>query len=304
MSTPQDIAQQWLSHLAVERGVSANTLSNYRRDVQRYLDWLAAVGRASLDEVTTQDVEAYVADLRRGDKASQRRALSASSAGRALVVARGLHKFAVAEGELAVDVAEEVSPPNTARHLPDTLSVEEVSLLIEATSIDTPIGLRDRALLELLYGTGARISEVTSLLVDDLTHHDGYLKVTGKGGKQRIVPLGTMAQRAVSDYLVRGRPALAKGKTHVALLNQRGGALSRQSAWAIIKAAAQRAGIAKDISPHTLRHSYATHLLEGGADVRVVQELLGHSSVTTTQIYTHVTATNLRNVWAASHPRA
>ena len=294
------IADTWLDHLAVERGLSENTLTNYCRDLNRYLDWLEEAGRTDLADVSTTDVEAYVADLRRSG-------LAASSAGRALVVARGLHKFAVREGVLGVDVAAEVSPPSTGRHLPDTLSVDEVATLIESVPTDdlaTPLDLRDRALLELLYGTGARISEVTGLLVDDVTDTDGILRISGKGGKQRLVPVGSKALEAVEAYLVRARPVLAQGKSHALLLNTRGGALSRQSAWAVLKKAAERAGLDMDISPHTLRHSYATHLLEGGADVRVVQELLGHSSVTTTQIYTHVTAENLRQVWREAHPRA
>ncbi|MFV8380070.1 site-specific tyrosine recombinase XerD [Corynebacterium hindlerae] len=304
MTSPAELASEWLSHLAVERGASANTLSNYRRDVQRYLSWLDAAGIRDLAAVTAQDLENYVADLRRGDPSVGRRPLAASSSGRALVVARGLHKFAVAEGKLAVDVAAEVSPPAAGKHLPDTLTVEQVATLIDATSRESVVGLRDRALLELLYGTGARISEITALTVDDVASGEGMIQVTGKGDKQRLVPFGSLAQQAVSEYLVRGRPALSKGKTHALLLNKRGGALSRQSAWGIIKDAATRAGLDVDISPHTLRHSFATHLLEGGADVRVVQELLGHSSVTTTQIYTHITAANLREVWNTSHPRA
>ncbi|MEJ5996648.1 site-specific tyrosine recombinase XerD [Corynebacterium sp. H130] len=304
MTSPRGIAQEWLSHLAVERGASPNTLSNYKRDLDRYVGWLEEAGITDLNDVTSGHLETYVAEMRRGNPAQGRKPLAASSSARALVVARGLHKFAVAEGALNVDVAAAVSPPAAAQHLPDTLSVAEVSRLIDATSPETPIGLRDRALLELLYGTGARISEVTALTVDDLHTEDAMLRVTGKGNKQRLVPLGSMARQAVEDYFVRGRPALSKGKSHAALLNKRGGALSRQSAWGIIKDAAQRAGIDKDISPHTLRHSFATHLLEGGADIRVVQELLGHSSVTTTQIYTHVTAANLRQVWNSAHPRA
>ncbi|AKK03055.1 site-specific tyrosine recombinase XerD [Corynebacterium epidermidicanis] len=304
MTDPAVIAEQWLSHLAVERGLSANTLSNYRRDIARYLGWLSEIGRTDFSKVSTTDIENYVAELRRADPDTERKPLSAASAGRALVVARGLHKFAVAEGALEVDVAAEVSPPQVGKHLPDTLSIDEVAALIEKTPTDTAVGVRDRALLELLYGTGMRVSEAVGLLVDDLTQQDGVLKITGKGNKQRIVPVGTHAQEAMEAYLVRARPALSQGKTHAAFLNTRGGALSRQSAWGIIKAAAERAGIAKEISPHTLRHSYATHLLQGGADVRVVQELLGHSSVTTTQIYTHVSANNLRAVWASSHPRA
>ena len=298
--TARDVATTWLDHLAVERGLSDNTLSNYRRDVERYLTWLDEAGRDELADVATADVEAYVADLRRSG-------LAASSAGRALVVARGLHRFAVREGIVDVDVAADVSPPATGRHLPDTLSIDEVTQLIDAVpdgEYADALDLRDKALLELLYGTGARISEVMGLTVDDVTDNDGILRITGKGNKQRLVPIGSKAVEAVEAYLVRARPLLAQGKSHALLLNTRGGALSRQSAWAILKNAAARAGLDKDISPHTLRHSYATHLLEGGADVRVVQELLGHSSVTTTQIYTHVTAENLRQVWREAHPRA
>lgn len=300
MSNPHDIAATWLNHLAVERGLSDNTLSNYRRDLRRYLDWLDNAGLGDLGAVAATDVEAYVADLRRDG-------LAASSTARALVVARGLHKFAVTEGEIPTDVAADVSPPATGRHLPDTLSIDDVTQLLDAVPTGeyaTPVDLRDRALLELLYGTGARISEITSLTVDDMADNDGILRITGKGDKQRLVPVGSKAVAATDDYLVRARPVFSRGKTHALLLNTRGGTLSRQSAWAVLKNAAARAGLDKDISPHTLRHSYATHLLEGGADVRVVQELLGHSSVITTQIYTHVSAENLRQVWREAHPRA
>ena len=296
------VGQLWLDHLAVERGVSANTLSNYRRDVHRYLDWLEAAGTTDLDDVTAAMLEDYVADLRRGGE--DRKGLAASSASRALVVARGLHKFAVSEGAVAADVAAGVSPPKLGEKLPDTLSIAEVGTLLDACPTDTPTQLRDKALLEVLYATGARISEVLALVVDDIAETRDFIKVTGKGDKQRIVPVGGAAQRALEAYLVRARPALSTGKTHAVFLNKRGGALSRQSAWTIIKDAAARAGIDKDISPHTMRHSFATHLLEGGADVRTVQELLGHASVTTTQIYTHVTPENLREVWSTAHPRS
>ena len=301
----RSLAKTWLTHLAVERGLSANTLSNYRRDVERYCDWLEAAGLDDIRDITTTHVESYVKDLRRGIEGQQ--ALSASSAGRALIVARGLHKFALMEGEVAADVAADVSPPAMGRHLPDTLSINEVALLIDAiphSDIATPVDLRDRALVELLYGTGARISEAIGLAVDDVSDMPEVLRITGKGSKQRIVPFGSMAQQAVREYLVKARPALSKGKSHALFLNQRGGPLSRQSAWAVLKKTVDRAGLDKDISPHTLRHSFATHLLEGGADVRVVQELLGHSSVTTTQIYTHITAESLREVWREAHPRA
>lgn len=282
--------------------MSANTLSNYRRDVERYLNWLADTGKTDLGEVASTDLEDYVADLRRGGDG--KKGLAASSASRALVVARGLHKFAVSEGVVAADVAAGVSPPKLGEKLPDTLSIDEVGMLLDACPDETPTQLRDKALLEILYATGARISEVLALVVDDIAETRDFIKVTGKGDKQRVVPVGGAAQRALEAYLVRGRPALSAGKSHAVFLNKRGGALSRQSAWTIIKDAASRAGLDKEISPHTMRHSFATHLLEGGADVRTVQELLGHASVTTTQIYTHVTPENLREVWTSSHPRS
>lgn len=299
------LAERWLTHLIVERGVSTHTESNYRRDVNRYLTWLERAGITDLAAVSALDVEAYVADLRRGVAGAK--PLATSSVARALVVARGLHKFGVAEGVLPRDVAAEVAPPQQGEQLPDTLSVAEVESLLDSCAGDTPVGVRDRALLELLYATGARVSEVLALNVDDaseLEHGAGVLTVTGKGNKQRLVPVGSHAQDALQAYLVRVRPSFATGKSHALFLNTRGGALSRQSAWTAIKQAAERAGVHKDISPHTLRHSFATHLLEGGADVRTVQELLGHASVTTTQIYTHVTAENLREVWRQAHPRA
>ncbi|MDK8240818.1 MULTISPECIES: site-specific tyrosine recombinase XerD [Corynebacterium] len=300
-----ELAARWLQHLAVERGVSPHTLSNYTRDVNRYTRWLAAAGKSDLATVSATDVEAYVADLRRGVDGA--RPLAASSAARALTVARGLHRFGVEEGVLPADTAAEVSPPSAGEKLPDTLSIGEVATLLDACPTEQPLGLRDKALLETLYATGARVSEVLDLSVDDATaaiDTEGILTVTGKGSKQRLVPLGRHAQDAIEAYLVRGRPVFATGKSHALFLNRRGGALTRQSAWTVIKQAAERAGIDKEISPHTLRHSFATHLLEGGADVRSVQELLGHASVTTTQIYTHVTADSLREVWRSSHPRA
>jgi integrase/recombinase XerD len=200
-----------------------------------------------------------------------------------------------------------VSPPRPPARLPKAISIEDVERLLSAASLgDTPASLRDRALLEVLYGAGARISEAVGLDVDDIDAQEGVVRLFGKGGKERLVPLGSYAAEAVSAYLVRGRPALAsKGKGTAAIfLNQRGGRLSRQSAWSTLRAAAERAGLSGHLSPHTLRHSFATHLLDGGADVRVVQELLGHASVTTTQIYTMVTVQRLREVYAQSHPRA
>jgi len=233
--------------------------------------------------------------------------LSSVSAGRALVAVRGFHRFALREGVTAVDPAHVVRPSGTPRRLPKAISVEQVEALIEAAgSGEDPRAVRDRALLEVLYATGARVSEAIGLDVDDLDLEAGTALLHGKGGKQRLVPVGRMAREAVEAYLVRGRPGLvaAGAGTPALFVNRRGARLSRQSAWSMIRVAAERAGLSADISPHTLRHSYATHLLDGGADVRVVQELLGHVSVTTTQIYTLVTVEKLREVYLTAHPRA
>jgi integrase/recombinase XerD len=264
-------------------------------------------------EIAESDVAGFLTALREGD--DDHPPLSATSAARAVVAVRGLHRFALLDGLVPDDVAHEVRPPTPARRLPKAVPVESVVALIEAAgTVEGPRGLRDRALLELLYGTGARISEAVGLAVDDLDRGQSTVRLAGKGGKERIVPVGSYALRAVEDYLVRARPALAANSRSgvrggALFLNVRGGSLSRQSAWTILRSAAERAGGAHGvdptaISPHTLRHSFATHLLDGGADVRVVQELLGHASVTTTQVYTLVTVDRLREVYATSHPRA
>ena len=232
------------------------------------------------------------------------------SAARALIAVRGLHRFAAAEGLTELDVARAVKPPTPSRRLPKSLTIDEVLALLEGaggdSEADGPLSLRNRAMLELLYSTGARISEAVGLDLDDIDTHARSTLLRGKGGKQRLVPIGRPAITALDAYLVRGRPELARrGKgTPAIFLNARGGRLSRQSAWQVLQDAAERAGITAAVSPHTLRHSFATHLLDGGADVRVVQELLGHASVTTTQIYTLVTVHALREVWAGAHPRA
>jgi integrase/recombinase XerD len=213
----------------------------------------------------------------------------------------------VLEGRTTIDPAGQVQPPSTPKRLPKAISLDAVERVLAAAGPpETPTGLRDRALLELLYGCGARISEAVGCAVDDLDQAEGLVRLHGKGAKQRVVPIGSYAVAAVGAYLVRGRPTLAaRGKgTPAVFLNARGGPLSRQSAWAVLAGAADRAGLTGRVSPHTLRHSFATHLLEGGADVRVVQELLGHASVTTTQLYTQVTADTLREVYTATHPRA
>jgi integrase/recombinase XerD len=295
----------WLTHLDVERGASKHTLSAYRRDLGRWTTYLTSVGVDRPDDVSEQHVTEFLARLREGD--DEHAPLAATSAARTLVAVRGLHRFLALEGVLDADPARRVSPPKTPARLPKAIPVEDVERLLEAASVgDTPASLRDRALLEVLYGTGARISEAVGLDVDDVEGDDGVVRLRGKGGKERIVPLGSYAAEALSAWLVRGRPTFAaRGVGTPALfLNSRGGRLSRQSAWSVLRACAERAHVGGHLSPHTLRHSFATHLLEGGADVRVVQELLGHASVTTTQVYTLVTVQRLREVYAQSHPRA
>ncbi len=302
--------QGYLDHLTIERGVAKNTLSSYRRDLLRYSKHLSDRGIHDLAKVGEDDVSEFLVSLRRGDPDSGAAALSAVSAARALIAVRGLHRFAAAEGLTELDVARAVRPPTPGRRLPKSLTIDEVLALLEAAGGDSPsdgpLTLRNRALLELLYSTGSRISEAVGLDVDDVDTEARSVLLRGKGGKERLVPIGRPAVQALDAYLVRGRPELARrGRgTPVIFLNVRGGRLSRQSAWQVLQDAAERAGITSGVSPHMLRHSFATHLLEGGADVRVVQELLGHASVTTTQIYTLVTVHALREVWAGAHPRA
>lgn len=295
----------WLDHLRVERGLSQHTLRAYARDLDRYRLHLLARGICDPSAVTENDVSAFLAHLRQGDQ--EHPPLAASSAARSLVAVRGFHKFLAVEGETAKDAAQAVTPPPPGRRLPKAISVDEIARLLDAAGVgDTPTSMRDRAILELMYGIGARVSEITGLDVDDVDLDSATVRVVGKGDKERLLPLGRLAADAVQAYLVRARPAFSiAGKGTPALfLNQRGGRLSRQSVWNIIQTCGERAGLNVHLSPHTLRHSYATHLLEGGADVRVVQELLGHASVTTTQIYTLVTVQQLREVFAGSHPRA
>lgn len=308
---PDALAQQirtYLDHLSVERGAARNTLDSYGRDLNRYAARLRSQGIVNLADVDERTVAAFLVALRKGDPDAEIPALAPSSAARALVAVRGLHRFAAAEHLVAADVAREVRPPQAGRRLPKSLSVDDVLRLLDAAggavAVAGPRELRDRALLEVLYSTGARISEAIGLDVDDVDTEGRSVLLRGKGGKERVVPVGRPALEAVDAFLVRGRPALAKRGGPALFLNVRGGRLSRQSAWQVLQDSAYRAGIAAGVSPHTLRHSFATHLLEGGADVRVVQELLGHASVSTTQIYTMVSVTALREVWAGAHPRA
>jgi integrase/recombinase XerD len=303
--------QGYLDYLTAERGVAANTFSSYSRDLRRYVEHLAVRGVANLAEVTEIDVSEFLLTLHRGDPDSGTTGLSTASAARALIAVRGLHRFAAAHGLASSDVANAVKPPSPGRRLPKSLTVSEVLALLTAAGGDSPtdgpLALRSRALLEMLYSTGARISEAISLDIDDVDAQACSAAIRGKGGKYRLVPVGRPAMDALNAYLTRGRPELlgrGGGGTLAVFLNARGGRLSRQSAWQVLQDSARRAGITTGVSPHTLRHSFATHLLNGGADVRVVQELLGHASVSTTQIYALPTVPAMREVWAEAHPRA
>lgn len=313
-SALRQVVSSYLDHLTVERGLSANTLSAYRRDLDRYLYLLAERGVTELVQAGPQEITAYLTWLRAGDE--QHPPLAASSAARAASAVRGLHRFAVREGLVGQDTTRDVRPPVPPRRLPRALEVADVLRLLAAVAVpesagaEQPLLLRDQALLEFLYGTGARISEAVGAAVDDLDLTAGSVLLRGKGGRSRMVPIGGPAASAMQRYLRSARPFLAaagRGTPRV-FLNARGGPLSRQGAWMILRRTAQRVGLPTDgpraVSPHTLRHSYATHLLDGGADVRVVQELLGHASVTTTQVYTLVTVERLREVYATAHPRA
>ena len=325
-------AERFLRHVALELGLSPHSQAAYRRDLTAYAAWLAGRGIRTLDEVTPATLADYVAELGDPDPdpdpetGERRRPLAPASITRRLSTVRGMHRFLFEEGELASNAGATVRTPKRAQRLPKALPIEEVEALLAAAGGDgdaaDPVALRDRALLELLYASGARVSEVTELDVDDLLAQPGrgdawgdperalggggLIRVTGKGSKQRIVPYGSYAGRALAAYLVRARPGMVeRGRGTPALfVGPRGARLSRQSAWLVIRAAAERAGIRSEVSPHTLRHSFATHLLAGGADVRTVQELLGHASVTTTQIYTQVTPDTLREHYLQAHPRA
>ena len=294
--SPQQAVERLLRQLAIERGLSKHTVAAYRRDLTGYLEVLEARGVTDASAISGDDVAAFRSSL-------ADRGLAASSVARHLSAVKALHRWLVDERVAADDVAKDQRPPKLPSRLPKGISVSQMQRLLDTVVGDDPASLRDRALLELLYATVARISELISLDVDDIG--ESLVKVTGKGGKQRLVPVGSFARAATDAWLVRGRAALAaNGRgTPALLLGARGGRLSRQAAWEVIQRVAEEAEV-PHVSPHTFRHSFATHLLEGGADVRVVQELLGHASVATTQIYTHVTADTLRDMYTTAHPRA
>ena len=308
MSSIDPLVDAFVTYLAVEKGLSANTLASYKRDLEKYRTYLREIGRVELAQITEQDVSEFLAYLARGDKSAGRPALAPTSVTRSLSAVRSFHKFAVGEGALDADVAKRVAPPKQPSRYPKALSIDEVTRLIESIPDDETADvtdLRNRALVEFLYSTGARVSEVTGLDIDDVDRETNLVLLRGKGGKERIVPVGSPAMAALDAWLTRGRPSWVRANSGPALfINSLGRRLSRQSAGNTLAELGERAGLKVKISPHTLRHSFGTHLIEGGADVRVVQELLGHASVTTTQIYTMITAENMRRVWAGAHPRA
>jgi integrase/recombinase XerD len=298
----------YLRHLTIERGLSANTLAAYARDLSRYTDWLDVQGVTDARLITPAQIGLFAGSLRTVDTTGDAPSvpLAASSVARILSSVRGFHRHLADEGSVDSDAAREVKPPKLASRLPKAITIDQMATLLGAVTGDDVLALRDRALLEMLYATGARVSEAVGLNVDDVMDDSEIVRLVGKGSKQRVVPVGSYARQAVDAYLVRARPVLsARGRATPGLfLGQRGQRLSRQGAWLVIQSVARRAGLESHVSPHTFRHSFATHLLQGGADVRVVQDLLGHSSVATTQLYTLVTADTLRDMYVTAHPRA
>jgi integrase/recombinase XerD len=296
-------AEEFLSWLAVERGRSANTIAAYRRDLNAYCAYLKRHHR-TLEDVTEADIERYVQSQQRDGKA-------ATSIARSLVAVRSLHRFLAEEGRIARNPAADVESPKVPQGLPKPLSEAEVESLLASVVGNGPLERRDRAILEVLYGTGIRISELVGLSLGDVDLTDRVMRVFGKGSHERVVPIGRLAADALKDWLApSGRGALEperwakRGDADAVFLNARGGRLSRQGAWGIVRAYADRVGLGDRLSPHVLRHSCATHMLDHGADIRVVQELLGHASVATTQVYTLVSAERLRSVYENAHPRA
>jgi len=295
--------EELLTWLAVERGRAPSTIEAYRRDLGRYAVWLEGRGLA-VDAVTEADLVDYVHSLGAAG-------LAAATAARAVVAARSLHRYLAVEGVAERDPGADVAGPSVPSGLPKALSEADISRLLDAVAGDRPVDRRDRAILEVLYGTGLRIAELVGLSLADVDVDGGLLRAFGKGRKERIVPLGRLARQSLESWLdPGGRPSMApvtwarRGDAEAVFLNQRGGRLSRQGAWLIVKARADAVGLGANVWPHVLRHSCATHMLERGADIRAVQELLGHASISTTQTYTRVTTERLKAVYDAAHPRA
>lgn len=294
----ESLIDHFIHYLAVERGLAANTLASYRRDLQQYASFLQRRHLSAWQEAKRSTVIAFLAEMQEKGRAT-------STLSRHLASLRAFYGFLLREGWIDTDPTVHLESPKLEKRLPHVLSVEEVDLLLASPDLSQPTGLRDKAMLELLYATGIRVSELVSLNIGDVNINMGFLRCVGKGSKERIIPLGSMAEKYVDQYLARSRRQLLRDRLEPALfLNHHGKRLSRQGFWKIIKKYAQVAHIDKRITPHTLRHSFATHLLENGADLRSVQEMLGHADISTTQIYTHVTKTRLKEVYAHTHPRA
>ncbi len=297
-----DLQNSYFNFLVVEKGLSKNTIAAYRRDLNKFDQYLV-LSKKDLSSITAEDLPLYLAWLRGLN--NDQFTMGESSIARNVVAVRNFFDFLAKEHGFT-NIASDIHPPKIPKRLPKALSLENIDSFLKVARVDK-FAARDKALLELLYATGGRVSEIVNLRVDDLQSTENYtaVRLTGKGGKQRVVPVGKFAQQALQDYLDRSRNDFVKVLSNKYLfLNGRGGALTRQSAWNIVTAQAKAAGITEEISPHSLRHSFATHLLDGGADIRVVQELLGHSSVTTTQIYTLITIDKLRESYAMAHPRS
>ena len=290
----------YLNYAAIEKGLSRNTISAYRLDLAKFSQYLL-LENIELSEVSPECLDNFLATLRGSGESAE------SSSARVIVTIRNFFKFLSSESK-SINPLKDYSPPAIPKRLPKALLLEEVVRMIEASKSDqSSIALRDIALIEVLYATGGRVSEITSLSLDDISQlgETMTLKLLGKGSKERVVPVGNYARTSLENYLSNSRPNLVKSsRSSKVFLNTRGNSLSRQSAWEIVASAAERANLSVHVTPHSLRHSFATHLLDGGADIRVVQELLGHSSVTTTQIYTLVTIDKLRESYASAHPRA
>lgn len=295
----------FFNYLSIEKGLSKNTISSYQRDLQKYFEYLS-INSQDFASIQTEDLNQYVAWLR--GKASANK-LGESSIARNVIAIRNYYKY-LSKEHGNKDIASNFHPPKIPKRLPKALSIDQITKILSIAGEDL-ISVRDRALLEILYSTGARVTEVINLDISDISSTKNEdqefttIKLKGKGGKERVVPLGSYGLSAINDYLTRSRPTLVKVSTQKALfLNQRGGRFTRQSAWNVVAARSARAGLKGEVTPHSLRHSFATHLLDGGADIRVVQELLGHSSVTTTQIYTLITIDRLRESYSSAHPRS
>lgn len=292
------LIKEFIDYLSVERGLAVNTLESYGRDLRQYSQYLEQGEASALDSATRATIVEYLLHLQRQGKAT-------ATIARRLAALKAFYQFLVRENYLEQDPTVNLESPRLEKRLPKVLTIREVETLLAQPDSSTAAGLRDRAMLELLYATGIRVSELVSLNHSDVNLDLAYIRCLGKGSKERIVPLGSMAVKGVRDYLQNGRPRLIRDRNEEALfVNHHGRRLTRQGFWKIVKKYAEDARIDKEITPHTLRHSFATHLLENGADLRSVQEMLGHADISTTQIYTHITKGRLKEVYARTHPRA